>query len=285
MRQALAVAVVWFWLISPAAAEVDLSPASWPPGELQKYSRLQDSYDRPHPLGKGERGLVVGAGSALAVRAGLEALKQGGTAADAALVMSLAQITLEAGCWVSFAGTFAMTYYDVERDRVYYLDGGFNTVLQETDPLTIPPRGTPSGRSATVPGFMAAVGAAHRRFGELPWRSIFEPAIYFAQKGFRLDYALGNAIQYRADVLTRLPATRTIFTSPDGDLYQTGELFRQPQLAKTLRKVARHGSKYMYRKKWGTKLVRAVRAEDGRMTMTDMRRYRAIWAPPTAPDR
>ena len=145
MKRILVTAIALLCLLAPTAAwagkagsEVDLSPASWPPGELEKYSELQDLYVRSHPRGVGRRGVVVGAGSALAVRAGLEALKQGGTAADAAIVTALAQVTLEAGCWVSFAGIFDMTYYDAASGEVYAVNGDFNTVQRETDPMSIP---------------------------------------------------------------------------------------------------------------------------------------------------
>ncbi len=79
------------------AAAVDLSPASWPAGDLDKYSELTYDYDRPHPSGVARKGLIAGATTALAVRAGLEALKQGGTAAAAAVTAAMVQIVLTAG--------------------------------------------------------------------------------------------------------------------------------------------------------------------------------------------
>jgi gamma-glutamyltranspeptidase/glutathione hydrolase len=269
------------WLIllgslAPATA-VDLSPASWPPGEFEKYSALTYDYDRPHPVGSGRRGLIAGTTSALAVRSGLEALKQGGSAADAAIATAMAQIVLTAGCCMSFAGDYMLTYYEADSNRVFYLDGSLATVRGETDPLSIPPRGTPSGRSALVPGFMAGIGATHDRFGRLPWDSLFEPSIYFAEEGFVLDEFLERAFAYREDVLTRLPETRRIFISPDGDLYQAGELFRQPQLANTLERVARRGSKEMYTGRWARRFVRAVRREGGKMKRSDLRRYDPEW--------
>ncbi|MCP4546593.1 MAG: hypothetical protein GY835_09035 [bacterium] len=159
------------------------------------------------------------------------------------------------------------------------VDAGFNTVQRERDPLSIP-RGVASGRSALVPGFMAGVEAAHRRFGKLPWASVFEPAIYFAEEGFPIEPDLGRAIEMRADVLNRSPATRAIFTSPDGDLYRTGEHLTQPQLTATLRRVAQRGAEDMVRGVWAKRFVKAVRAEGGNMAMSDMRDYEVIWKPP-----
>ena len=63
------------------------------------------------------------------------------------------------------------------------MDACYNTVKNETDPLSIPPLGTPSGRSVLVPGFMAGVHALHGQFGRLPFASLFEPAIWVAETG------------------------------------------------------------------------------------------------------
>ncbi len=287
MKQALTTMIVVAALsvapayTTPLGSEVDLSPASWGPGELQKYDELLQKTRRAHPRGAGRRGVVVGTTGAPAVRAGLEALKQGGSAADAAIVTALTQVTLAAGCWVSFAGKWVMVYYEAETGQVHALDGGFNTVTRESDPLSIPPFGEPSGRTALVPGFMAGIKATHERFGKLPWASLFEPAIYYAEEGFEIYPLLGNLIRYRGDVLTRLPEAQAIFTHPEEDrLYKTHDPFRQPQLAATLRRVAERGARDMYSGRWARRFVQAVRAEGGNVTMADMRAYEPLWTEP-----
>jgi acetyl esterase/lipase len=65
--------------------------------------------------------------------------------------------------------------------RVDSLSAGFAAFAAETDPATIPRAPQPSGRSALVPGFVAGIGAAHRRFGRLPWSDLFSPAIWVAE--------------------------------------------------------------------------------------------------------
>src|SRR5437016_5335510 len=100
---------------------------------------------------------VVGTWGAPAVDAAQRALSEGGSAADAALVAALAQIVLCAGCWTSFAGIMAMMYYEARSGRVWSMNGGYNAVREEDDPRSIPGPGTPSGRTALVPGFMAGV--------------------------------------------------------------------------------------------------------------------------------
>ncbi|MDX1500733.1 MAG: gamma-glutamyltransferase [Thermoanaerobaculia bacterium] len=283
MRRLIALLVIP--LLLPAATPlraspaVDLSPASWPPGELELYTRLNQELGGVKPEASGREGMIVGTTGSLAVRAGLAALEQGGSAVDAALATAFAQITLAAGSWVSFAGILSLVHYDADTRKLDYLNGEFNTVLGEDDPLSIP-SAAPSGRTALVPGFMAAAEAAHQRHGRLPWAELFVPAIYFAEEGFPLDADLAATISFRWGVLSRLPETRAIFTRPDGAPYQTGDLFRQPSLAQTLRRAARNGADEMYTGAWGEKLVAAIQADGGKMTMDDLAAYRPIWKRP-----
>ncbi len=262
------------------SSQANLSPANWSEAELEKYHKLNKIFDQPHPLGEGSKGMVVGAQAALAVRAGLEALKQGGTAVDAAIATALTQVVLSAGSGVTYAGVIDMVYYEAATGEVYSMNADWNTVQEEKDPLSIPFMGTPSGRTALVPGFMAGVQAAHNRFGKLPFATLFEPAIYFAENGFEVTSKLARLIDLRKDVLTRLPETRKIFTKKNGDLYKEGDLFKQPQLAETLRKVATQGADYMYKGEWAKKFVDAVSKEGGKMTLKDMEDYQVIWSEP-----
>src|SRR5262245_14038350 len=257
-----------------------MSPEAWPPGELEKYWRLQHDYQRPHPAVESAKGMVAVGSEALAARIGLEALQQGGSAADAALATSLAQIALAGGSYISYGGILAMVYYDAASKKVFSLNACYNTVLEEKDPLTIPGGGKPSGRTALVPGFFAGVQAAHERFGKLPFASLFDPAIYLAEKGFVLDTSLPYWINNRKDVLSRLPETKRVFTKQDGEFYKAGDLFKQPQLAETLRKVAAQGTDYIYQGEWAKKFVAAVQSEGGKMTLADLKAYRPTWSEP-----
>src|SRR5215510_10011670 len=178
---------------------VRMSPEAWPPAELEKYWRLQRDYQRPRPSVESAKGMVAVTLDAFSARIGLEALRQGGSAADAALATSLAQIALDAGAPTSYAGVLTMVYYDAAGKKVYSLNACYNTVLEEKYPLTIPGGGKPSGRTALVPGFFAGLQAAHDRFGKLPFASLFDPAIYLAEKGFVVHPVLSAWINLRKD--------------------------------------------------------------------------------------
>jgi gamma-glutamyltranspeptidase/glutathione hydrolase len=224
--------------------------------------------------------MVVGTSGPPAIRAAADALRQGGTAVDAVLIAALTQVALAAGCWVSYAGMLSLVNYDARTGAVHSLNAAFDTVRGERDPLSIPGDGRPSGRTVLVPGFMAGVQAAHDRFGGLPRARLFEPAIDVAEAGFRVGPALHHLLRYRRRVVTRLPAGREVFLTERGRLYRQGDLFRQPRLAETLRRVAVHGADYLYRGAWARRLVDAVGRQGGRLALRDLEAYDPIWTRP-----
>jgi gamma-glutamyltranspeptidase/glutathione hydrolase len=242
------------------------------------------------------RGMVTATTGAAAVEAGVHMLRQGGTAADAVAATALTQICLAAGSWVSYAGVYTMVYFEAATGMVHDLNAGFNTIQAEGDPRAIPGinlaeigkagfnafQYEASGRTALAPGFMAGIEATHQRFGKLPLTAIFDPAIRIAEEGF--PWTAGHAHQYafRSSVLSRLPETRAVFLKPDGSAYAVGENFRQPALARTLRRAAAEGiGHYMYRGEWAEALVAAVRRDGGKMTESDLKDYEVIWSEPT----
>lgn len=358
---------------APAAASTEepgendprgFSPAAWSQSELEKYSGLNKTYGLPSSLTSGAGSMIGSTSGPLAIHAGLKVLREGGSAADAAIATALAQVTLVGGSWSSFAGMLYAVYFDAESGDVYSLNAGFNTVLEETDPQSIPKAPTPSGRTAMTGGFMAGVEEIHRRFGRLPFAELFEPAIYFAEEGVTIDSFMAKIIAARKDVLVRTPEGRSIFvkeallpgrgdsasdgispeaadqdpaganessetvgnvpagakegsatagqesagqeespgsaetgrseaaedsaaaeTSPaltkdDLVLYGEGDIFRQPELATTLRQIASHGANYMYSGPWGRKFVETVQREGGHLTMKDLESYKTEWEKP-----
>jgi len=263
---------------SPA---VDMSPASWINGELELYSRLNQIEGQPRIV-DGEKAIIAGITNALALRAGLEALKQGGSAVDAVMTAALTEITIAAGGPVSYSGELAMAYYEAASGRVYTMDATYNTPLEEEDPAGIPPQGTPSGRATLVPGFIAGVSAAHERFGSLPFEQLFQPAIYFAEQGFVLDKTKADLIEHRREVITRYPDGRRIFLKEDGSLYGEGDRFRQPELAETLKRLSLEGPDYFYRGNWARRFVATLRSHGGKMTLRDLDTYRVVWPKPVS---
>ncbi len=227
---------------------------------------------------------VVATSLSRAIDTGAAVLAEGGHAVDAALAIALDQCTLTGGSWNSFAGIMTLVVYDAASGEVSALSGGYQSFAAEGDPLTIP-TDAPSGRTALVPGFFDAVLEAHGRYGRLPLERVAESAITHAEEGFVVDAVFAYNLSTAHEVLTRLPETRAVFTREDGSSYQEGDLFRQPQLAETLRRVVDEGRAYVYEGDWAESFVAAVRAEGGAVTVADLADYRATWTEPLLLDR
>jgi gamma-glutamyltranspeptidase / glutathione hydrolase len=283
--------------IAPACHGQGLSPSTWPKAERERVEKLESQVVSPleKRIVDGKGGLVSATLSPIAVHAGIQALKLGGTAADAAATTALTQVATQLGSVVSYAGVFTMVYYDAKSHKVYSMDAGFNSYLHESDPTSIPvsdlgpelrkfapkpTEGGAKGRETLVPGFMAGVESMHSRFGRLPFRELFEPAVWYAEHGIRISPALSYYFTFRAKALARTPEGRQFSGQEGGATHKAGELFVQTELARTLKAVRDGGSRTMYTGQWGQDFVRIVQREGGKVTDEDMKRYKPIWSEP-----
>ena len=271
----------------------DLSPSRWTASEK---TQAEKSELMPWPpqakVIEGQNGLVAATMSPVAVRAGVEALRQGGTAADAAAAVSLTQITTALGSYVSYAGALELVYYDAKSAKVSTLNAGWNSYLGESDPKSIPvddlgplafgikPTQGAEGRKTLVPGFMAGIEAMHRRFGKLPFQELFAPAIWYAENGVTISPTTAIFFKMREKFLSRTAEGRAFMNQAGDGLPKSGDRFVQADLAKALRAVAANGSQYMYTGPWGQHYVEAVQREGGKATMEDMKRYQPFWEEP-----
>jgi gamma-glutamyltranspeptidase/glutathione hydrolase len=244
----------------------------------------------------GKSGVIAATVSPVSVFAGLEALKRGGTAADAAATIALTQVTRQVGSVVSYAGILTAIYYDTKTDKVSWLDAGYNSYLNESNPATIPrsdlgaaniPGHKPTadvakGRETLVPGFMAGIESLHKRYGRLRFADLFSPAIWYAENGVVLNKSIASYFSIRRGALSRTPEGRAFVRQGGDELPKPGDRFIQTELGKTLRAVAQDGARYIYAGPWAEHFVAAVQRDDGKATMDDMRRYRAVWNEPAS---
>ncbi|MEO9130755.1 MAG: gamma-glutamyltransferase [Sphingomonas sp.] len=279
--------------IATPAVAADLSPAHWPEAErLRLEQREAAIWPTEIRNASSRQGLVTGTASPIAVHAGAEALRQGGTAADAAIATALTQVTTMLGANVSYAGVAQIVYFEARTGRVYTLDAGWGTWRGERSPATIP--GTDlsmitgrttaatgaAGRKALVPGFMAGMAAIHHRFGRLPFPTLFAPSIWYAEHGVPVTPLLGAYFGVAQAGLSQTPEGRA-FTLPDGvHPPKVGERFVPPGLAATLKSVAREGAGYMYRGAWARHYVATLGAHGGAASMVDMAVYKPRWTAP-----
>jgi gamma-glutamyltranspeptidase / glutathione hydrolase len=138
-----AIAVMLLWMMTwSTASPTDLSPATWPAAERinaeqQEFQLVGWSPTTAQEL-QTKGGEISATVSPIAVAAGLEALRKGGNAADAAATVAVTQVTTQLGSVVSYGGILTMLYYKAKTRKIWSLDAGYGTYRGETDPNSIP---------------------------------------------------------------------------------------------------------------------------------------------------
>lgn len=277
-------------MMTCACFAADLSPASWPDRQVAEQQEFQNWSPSAARLLHGKAGMISATVSPIAVEAGLQTLRQGGSAADAASSVALTQVATQLGSVVSYAGIMTMVYYDAGTGKVWSLDAGYGTYRGEADPASIPqsdistltggappPPAPDLGRQTLVPGFMAGIEALQTRFGRFPLRDVLAPAIWYAENGVKISAPLAYFFQTRQQQLARTEEGRRFLRQAGNDVPRAGDVFRQPELAATLQAVARDGARTMYTGPWAKAFVAAVRRDGGKATLGDLASYRTVW--------
>ncbi|MFQ5783976.1 MAG: gamma-glutamyltransferase [Alphaproteobacteria bacterium] len=240
------------------------------------------------------RDMIVAA-NPYAARAGLEILRAGGSAIDAAIAAQMVLNLVEPQSSGIGGGGFLL-HYEAKSGEVLAYDGRETAPAAATSALFLDGDGTPlrfldaviGGRSVGVPGLLAMLELAHRRHGRLPWERLFEPAIALAEAGFAISPRLHELIA-RTPGVGAFPAARRYFLEPDFEARQVGARLFNRAFADTLRRIAKGGAAAFYRGPIAADIAAAVGGalrNPGRLTENDLTRYQArVRAPVCAPYR
>ena len=171
----------------------------------------------------------------------LDVLKSGGNAVDAAMAGAITQATVQLDM-TNHSGSVTFLYWEAKTGKTYQLDGCGTHVphLAPFRPMPLDLDGIGTGPSALIPGFMPGVSAIHSRFGTKPWKALVEHAIPWAEHGRPMDEFTRHVLGGQLPFLSYFPSSRELYF-PDGFLPSVGELWRNPALAKTLRRLADEG--------------------------------------------
>lgn len=227
---------------------------------------------------------MVAAANPLAVDAGVEVLRAGGGAVDAAIAVQMVLGLVEPQSSGLGGGAFLLHWSQRER-RLRSYDG------RETAPAAARPDrflgadGRPqgfveavaSGRSVGVPGVLRMLELAHRRHGRLAWARLFEPAIRLAEQGFPMSPRLHRLLEGERE-LRNGAAARVLYYGADDRPKAVGTRIANPDYAATLRAVAAFGADAFYAGAIAEDIVAAVRghARPGDLALEDLARYRAL---------
>jgi gamma-glutamyltranspeptidase/glutathione hydrolase len=249
----------------------------------------QDRPSQPEPpSGWTPKGLahakhyMVAAANPLAVQAGLRMLERGGNAVDAMVAVQLALNLVEPSSSGLGGGAFLL-YYDAREKRIHAIDGREVAPAAATPQLFLDADGKPlpflkarvGGRSVGVPGTPRLLEIAHLRYGKLPWKDLFEPAIALAEKGFPVSPRFHKLVGEDTGLADE-PATRAYFFDERGLPKAVGTVMRNPQFAATLRTIAAHGADAYYEGDIARDIAAAVHANRnaGTLEAADLAAYR-----------
>ena len=242
----------------------------------------------PTPAETRKQTAAVVAANPLAVEAGIEILRKGGSAVDAAVAIQAMLGLVEPQSSGVGGGAFMM-YYDARTGTVSALDGREKAPAGATSDMFLDEHGKPmsylqavrTGRSTGVPGAIAMLAAAHARLGALAWRELFDPAIRAATDGFKVPARMATFLAPDFP----LPPTQEVlelFRRPDGGRLQAGDVFRNPQYAHTLHRIATEGARALYEGSIAEEIVNRTHEAPtpGTLSLKDLAAYRADWVQP-----
>ena len=242
------------------------------------YLRVQAAKETTWPTEpvRGAKAMVV-SDEKLADEAGVEILQQGGNAVDAAVAVAFALAVVEPQAGNIGGGGFMLVrqasgktafvdYREVapqaaSRDMYKNSNGSFDA------------EGSVTGyRAVAVPGTVAGLSVALGHYGTMPLAKVIQPAIRLAEQGFPLDEKMAEDFEHQSADLSQFAVSKRIFLN-DGAGFKAGDIFRQPELAATLKRIAANGSDEFYRGETARHLVADMAKNKGLITMDDLAAY------------
>lgn len=224
-------------------------------------------------------GVAIASAHALATDAGLEILREGGNAFDAAVAVSAALSVVEPVSSGLGGGGFFLLH-DAKSGRDVFVDA------REVAPQSATParyldangeldrdKAENGAASAGIPGLPAGLVHVARKYGRLPLSKSLAPAIRLARDGFPVYPRLANEYANRKPVMERYAATRAVYLA-DGDAPEPGEILRQPDLARTLERIAARGFDGFYRGPVAQALLASVKADGVDWSAAELAAYR-----------
>ncbi|HKQ46205.1 MAG TPA: gamma-glutamyltransferase [Rhizomicrobium sp.] len=228
---------------------------------------------------------MVAAANPLAAQAGLEILRAGGSAVDAAIAVQMVLGLVEPESSGIGGGAF-MLVYNPQTKQMTSFDGREvapasarpDMFLDKDGKARTKPDAIPGGLSVGVPGVIGMLEMAHQKYGKLPWLRLFQPAIKLADEGFPVGPKLARTLKN----FTRgasMPDIRARFYHADGTPLAQGEIYKNPDYAQSLRTIAQGGAKAFYTGEIAQAIVDKVHNapfNQGGMTLADLANFKAL---------
>ena len=229
---------------------------------------------------RGKNG-VVASSSALASEIGIEALRNGGNAVDAAVAtaFALAVTWPTAG---NIGGGGFLVYYGADGETTTF-DFREKAPLAATEEMYLNEEGRVRDNSnhegilaVGVPGTVAGLALAHAEYGRLEWSDLVAPAVRLAREGVPITWKLHDDFKGRQERWEKYPSSAKVFLKDGGGFYEPGETWVQQDLANTLERIERHGKSGFYRGETAALIADFMSENGGIITLEDLERYEAV---------
>jgi gamma-glutamyltranspeptidase/glutathione hydrolase len=224
----------------------------------------------------------VAASQPLAARAGVQVLEHGGNAIDAAIATNAVMALVEPYFDGIGGDLFAMVY-EAKTGKLYGLNSGgwaptgLSAALLKSKGMNQMPNRVIY--TVTVPGAVAGWDALRTKFGKLPMSDLMAPAIFYAQNGFPVSEVIADTWALSTASLAAEPyAAKTFLVN--GRTPKAGEVFKNPDLAGSLRSIAEHGRTGFYEGKTADAILAISTEKGGTMTAADLKEYQSEWVEP-----
>ncbi|MHB1272031.1 MAG: gamma-glutamyltransferase [Rhodanobacter sp.] len=224
----------------------------------------------------------------LSTQVGVDILRQGGNAVDAAVAVGYAQAVVNPCCGNIGGGGFMLVH--LADGQNVFLDfrekaplKASPTMYQDASGNVVPGRSTGSYLGVGVPGTVMGLDAALKKYGTMPLHKVIAPAIKLARDGFVLQQGDIKVLNQRVKDFAKYPNVAAIFLH-HGKPFVAGERLRQPQLAHTLELIDKGGAQAFYHGEIARKVVAASQANGGLFTMQDFADYTVQWDKPISCD-
>ncbi len=220
----------------------------------------------------------------LATRVGIEVLRKGGNAVDAAIAVqfALAVVYPQAG---NIGGGGFMVYYRSSSGEIAALDyrekapaAAHERMYQDSAGNVLIEKSRFGALACGVPGSVDGMWEAHRRYGRLGWASLVDPAVRLAHEGFLITEREAELLNREQDNFRRNNRRATAFVKPTP--WKAGDRLVQKELAKTLRLIAQRGRAGFYEGPTAARIEAEMKRQGGLITQEDLRRYRSVWRKP-----
>lgn len=241
--------------------------------------------ERFHPQ-EGAEGMVA-TSHFLASRVAHDVLAAGGNAVDAAVTAGFALAVTQPRSGNIGGGGF-MLISDEKSDEVIAIDyretapaAATETMFQDEDGNAVSEWSRFTHRAAGVPGTVAGLALALEEYGTLSLAEALAPAIRLAEEGFAVPQRFVDGVSATRERLTKWDSTRAMFFKEDGSPYEVGDIFRQPDLAATLKRIAEQGAREFYEGETAELIVAEMERHDGLITREDLAGYQPVVREPS----